>query len=227
MKNLYIKIDNDLNSRGNDLEHDIKNISIMLASNNICLENVGIEEYAKNLLDKCFYDSFNNTLYFTNATRVVLNKDNQPKELRQAWIRPAYDNLFIEKLNGKSLSFRGYVKNGFFVVNKIKIVPNYEGPKNEIEEEINDVIVYIKNLGNFGSYDLNNKIDETESIVKISQENFQEWQNYLGWRKKIVEQKLVGIKYKYIGFNEKNQNILLKLIATETKDFDKIKKYLN
>ena len=226
MENLYIKIDNDLNSRGNDLEHDIKNISRMLSNNNIYLENVGVEEYAKNLLDKCFYDGFNNTLYFANATRVVLNKDNQSKELRQAWIRPAYDNLFIEGLNGKSLSFRGYVKNGFFVVNKIKIVPNYEGLKNEIEEEINGVIVYIKNLGNFGSHDLNNKIDETESIVKISQEKFQEWQNYLGWRKKIVEQKLVGIKYEYMGFNEKNQTILLKLMATDTKDFDKIKKYL-
>ncbi|MBF0985385.1 MAG: hypothetical protein HXK63_09640, partial [Campylobacter sp.] len=117
MENLYIKIDNDLNSRGNDLEHDIKNISRMLSNNNIYLENVGVEEYAKNLLDKCFYDGFNNTLYFANATRVVLNKDNQSKELRQAWIRPAYDNLFIEGLNGKSLSFRGYVKNGFFVVN--------------------------------------------------------------------------------------------------------------
>ena len=226
METLYIKIENDLNSRGNDLEHDIKNISRMLSNNNIDLESVGVEEYAKNLLDKCFYDGFNNTLYFANATRVVLNKDNQPKELRQAWIRPAYDNLFIEELNGKSLSFRGYVKNGFFVVNKIKIVPNYEGPKNEIEREINGVIVYIKNLGNFGSRDLNNKIDETESIVKISQENFQEWQNYLGWRKKIVEQKLVGIKYEYMGFNEKNQTILLKLMATDTKDFDKIKKYL-
>ena len=226
METLYIKIDSDLSSKGNDLEHDIKNISRMLANSNICLENVGVEEYAKNLLDKCFYDGFNNTLYFANATRVGLNKDNGPKELRQAWIRPAYDNFFIEQLGGKSLSFRGYIKNGFFVVNKIKIVPNYEGAKDEIEEEINGVVVHIKNLGNFSSRDLNNKMNETESIVKISQENFQEWQNYLGWRKKIVEQKLVGIKYKYMGFNEKNQTILLKLIATETKDFDKIKKYL-
>jgi AAA ATPase len=226
METLYIKIDNDLNSRGNDLEHDIKNISRMLSNNNIDLENVCVEEYAKNLLDKCFYDGFNNTLYFANATRIGLNKDNEPKELRRAWIRPAYDNFFIEQLGGKSLSFRGYIQNGFFVINKIKIVPNYEGPKNEIEEEINGVIVYIRNLENFGSRDLNNKIDETESIVKISQEKFQEWQNYLGWRKKIVEQKLVGIKYEYMGFNEKNQTILLKLMATDTKDFDKIKKYL-
>ena len=226
METLYIKIDSDLSSKGNDLEHDIKNISRMLANSNICLENVGVERYAKKLLDECFYDGFNNTLYFANATRVVLNKDDEPKDLRQAWIRPAYDNFFIEQLNGKSLSFRGYIKNGFFIVNKIKIVPNYEGPKNEIEEEINGVIVYIKNLGSFGSHDLNNKIDETESIVKISQKNFQEWQNYLGWRRKIVEQKLVGIKYAYMGFNEENQTILLKLITTETKDFDKIKKYL-
>ena len=93
METLYIKIDSDLSSKGNDLEHDIKNISRMLANSNICLENVGVEEYAKNLLDKCFYDGFNNTLYFANATRVGLNKDNGPKELRQAWIRPAYDNF--------------------------------------------------------------------------------------------------------------------------------------
>lgn len=226
MNDLYIKIENDLNGRGNDLELDIKNISKMLESNNNFLENIGIVEYAKNLLDKCFYDGFNNTLYFANATRIVSYKDNEPKELRQVWIRPAYDNFFIEQLNGKSLSFRGYVKNGFFVVNKIKIVPNYKGAKKEIEEEINGVIIHTKNLGNFGSRDLNYKIDETESIVKISQDNFQEWQSYLEWRKKIVEQKLVGIKYKYIKFDDEDQSIVLNLIAQDTKDFDKIKKYL-
>lgn len=227
MKNLYIKLDDNLNNnKGNDLENDTDLINNLLSKKNIKINNNTIE-IAEYILEQCFNDGFPNSFYFSNATtRYIDTKNGEKNEIRQVWIRPIYDKPFLDNLDNKTFSFRGYIKKGFFIINKIKIVPNYIGAKKEIEEEINGVTVYLDKEQDFGSHDLNNKIDQTESIVKKSQEKFEEWLNYLEWRKKIVEQKLIGIKYEYIGFNVEEKIISLRLITKDKKNFNKIEKYL-
>lgn len=225
MKNLYIKLDDNLNKVGNDLEKDTSLIYNFLSKKNIKINNntIKIAEY---ILEQCFNDGFPNSFYFSNATRYNKTKNGEKKEIRQVWIRPIYDKPFLDNLDNKTFSFRGYINKGFFVINKIKIIPNYTGAKKEIEEEISGVTIYLDKEQSFDSHDLNNKIDQTESIVKKSQEKFEEWLNYLEWRKKIVEQKLIGIKYEYIGFNVEEKIISLRLITKDKKNFNKIEKYL-
>lgn len=225
MKNLYIKLDDNLNNIGNDLEKDTDLIYNFLSKKNIKIDNNTIE-IAKYILEQCFIDGLPNNFYFSNATRYNKTKNGEKKEIRQVWIRPICDKPFLDNLDKKTFSFRGYINKGFFVINKIKIIPNYTGAKKEIEEEISGVTIYLDKEQSFGSHDLNNKIDQTESIVKKSQEKFEAWLNYLEWRKKIVEQKLIGIKYEYVGFNEEEQIISLRLLATDKKNFNKMEKYL-
>lgn len=221
---IYIRIDDDFNDRRNRLEQNIKDIEAFF---NIEISGDDTEEKINHLIDKCFHDGYQNTIYFTNAIREYTNKKGENKIDRKIWLRPDCDNMFInDNLNGKSLSFRGYIREGFFVINEIVIVDNYYDVKDGIEDKIEAIVHHTEIPNEYRGDFLNEKLDETESVCIKAQEKLKEWRDYLKWRKKLVEKKLIGIKYKYEGFDEENQEIQFKLISLSKEDFDKIKRIL-
>ena len=113
---------------------------------------------------ECFIENYNNTCYFTNASHTYIDKKGAERESRKLYLRPQKTRFLEDNISDDlTLSFRGYIREGFFVINEISIIGNYEGCK-EFETEIT-VIPYHTRIpaGHRGEY-LNNLINSTESI---------------------------------------------------------------
>ncbi|PPS22772.1 AAA domain-containing protein [Brachyspira murdochii] len=177
------------------------------------------------LLRECFLEGYNNTCYFTNASHTYTDKKGDKRESRKLYLRPRKNRFLEDNISDDlTLSFRGYIKEGFFVINEISIIGNYEGEK-EFEKEIT-VIPYHTNIpsGYRGEY-LNDLINTTKSIREHLNNNLINWKSYLDWREELVKIRLVGIKYFYYYYNEEKQLIVFHLVSPSKADFDKIRKY--
>lgn len=177
------------------------------------------------LLRECFLEGYNNICYFTNASYTYTDKKGDKKESRKLYLRPRKNRFLEDNISDDlTLSFRGYIKEGFFVINEISIIGNYEGEK-EFEKEIT-VIPYHTNIpsGYRGEY-LNDLINTTKSIREHLNNNLINWKSYLDWREELVKIRLVGIKYFHYYYNEEKQLIVFHLVSPSKADFDKIRKY--
>ena len=67
MKNLYIKLDDNLNNTDNDLKKDTDLINNLLSKKNIKINNNTIE-IAEYILEQCFIDGLPNNFYFSNSS---------------------------------------------------------------------------------------------------------------------------------------------------------------
>ncbi|WP_157151823.1 AAA domain-containing protein [Brachyspira sp. SAP_772] len=219
---LYLKYSNNdiekLNNSIKELEKNFPNIFYGIKNN---------DEKLNYLLKECFWEGYNNTYYFTNASHTYTNKKGEKKELRKLYLRPQKGRFLEDNISDDlTLSFRGYVSVGFFVINEIVIIGNYDGCK-KIETEI-DVTPYHTNIPPRyrGEY-LNELINYTmdKSIAKHLNKNLENWSNYLDWRKELVKIRLAGIKYFNFYFDEDKQYIIFHLVARSKNDFDKIRKY--
>ena len=221
-KKLYLQYSNNdtekLNNSIKELEKNFPHIFSGIEDNNKKLNY---------LLEKCFLEGYNNTCYFTNASHTYINKKGEAKESRKLYLRPK-KTIFLEEniSDDLTLSFRGYVSIGFFVINEIVVIGNYEGCK-EFETEIN-ITPYHTNIprGRRDEY-LNELIDSTKnkSIAEHLNRNLEDWSKYLDWRKELVKIRLVGIKYFNFYFDEDKQYIIFHLAAPSKNDFDKIRRY--
>ncbi|MEI0445721.1 AAA domain-containing protein [Brachyspira intermedia] len=222
--NIYLRYSDEekdrgrLNSSIKELEKNFPDIFQDIEDNN---------EKLSLLLRECFIENYNNTCYFTNASHTYIDKKGAERESRKLYLRPQKTRFLEDNISDDlTLSFRGYISIGFFVINEIVIIGNYEGKK-EYEEEI-IVKPYHANIpaGHRGVY-LNELIDSTmdKSIAIHLNKNLENWSRYLDWRKELVKIRLVGIKYFNFYFDEDKQHIIFHLVAPSKNDFDKIRKY--
>ena len=227
--NIYVQLDSG-DKKSNKLKESIKNIKKQIPK--LFDEETSDEENLNYLIGKVFREDYNNTFYFTNASYTIIDekKNNKERNIRRLYLRPQKGMFLQERMpNNLTLSFRGYISTGFFVINEICVVGEYDGKKDN-ELEIN-VIPYHTNIpkGHRGEY-LNELINNTESIREHLNINLENWQEYLSWREELVKIRLAGIKYFncYYYYDDKKdlQNIVFQLVSPSKKDFDKIKKYL-
>ncbi|WP_300369568.1 AAA domain-containing protein [Brachyspira sp.] len=220
--NIYLKYSDEekdrvrLNSSIKELKKNFPDIFQDIEDNNYKLHL---------LLEECFIENYNNTCYFTNASHTYIDKKGAERESRKLYLRPKKTRFLEDNISDDlTLSFRGYIREGFFVINEISIIGNYEGCK-EFETEIN-VIPHHTNIPQLyrGDY-LNNLINNTESIREHLNTNLKNWEEYLNWREELVKIRLVGIKYFNYYYNEEKQLIVFHLAAPSKNDFDKIRRY--
>ncbi|MEI0797133.1 AAA domain-containing protein [Brachyspira intermedia] len=221
-ENIYLKYsdnDNDvkrLNFNIKELENNFPDIFNGIQDNN---------EKLRLLLKECFWENYNNTLYFTNASHIYRDKKGEERESRKLYLRPRKGRFLEDNISDDlTLSFRGYISIGYFVINEISIIGNYEGCK-EFEKEIN-VIPHHANIppGHRGDY-LNELINSTESIRMHLNNNLENWEGYLDWREELVKIRLVGIKYFNYYYNEDKQLIVFHLVSPSKNEFDRIRRY--
>ena len=222
-ENVYLKYSNEekdksrLNSNIKELEKNFPDIFDGIESNN---------EKLNYLLKECFLEGYNNTCYFTNASHSYTDKKGEERESRKLYLRPKKGRFLEDNISDDlTLSFRGYIREGFFVINEIVIIGNYDGCK-EFETEIT-VTPYHTNIpqGYRGEY-LNGLINSTDSIREHLNTNLENWEGYLDWREELVKVRLVGIKYFNYYYNEEKQLIVFHLVSPSKNDFDKIRRYL-
>ena len=177
------------------------------------------------LLRECFLENYNNTCYFTNASHTYIDKKGAKIESRKLYLRPRKGRFLEDNISDDlTLSFRGYIREGFFIINEISIIGNYEGCK-EFETEIT-VTPYHTNIpSGYRKECLNELINTTESIREHLNTNLENWEGYLNWREELVKIRLVGIKYFNYYYNEEKQLIVFQLAAPSKADFDKIRRY--
>lgn len=229
--NIYLQLDIDSgDKKSNKLKESIKNIKKQIPK--LFDEETSDEENLKYLIKEVFREDYNNTFYFTNASYTIIDekKNNKERNIRRLYLRPQKGMFLQERMpNNLTLSFRGYISTGFFVINEICVVGEYDGKKDN-ELEIN-VIPYHTNIpkGHRGEY-LNELINKTESIREHLNINLENWQEYLSWREELVKIRLVGIKYLkcYYRYDDKNDlhEIVFFLVAPSKEDFDDFRKYL-
>lgn len=226
--NIYIQLDTD--EKKSKLKESIRNIKKEIP--NLFDKQNTDEDNLNYLIKEIFREGYRNTFYFTNASYTINDKkENREKEIRRLHLRPKKEGLFLQENipDNLTLSFRGFIKIGFFVINEIVVRCECEGKK-DYEREIN-IIPYHTNIprGYRGNY-LNELIDDSKSIIEYSTGNLENWKGYLLWRKEIVKRRLVGIKYMeyYYEYDYKKQSpyIVFHLFAPSKEDFDKIRKYL-
>ena len=220
--NIYLRYSDDekdkgrLNSSIKEIEKNFPDIFQGIGDNKRKLEY---------LLRECFLEGYNNICYFTNASHTYTDKKGAERESRKLYLRPRKNRFLEDNISDDlTLSFRGYIREGFFVINEISIIGNYEGKK-EFEEEIT-VIPYHTRIpsGHRGEY-LNNLINTTESIREHLNNNLLNWKSYLDWREELVKIRLVGIKYFNYYYNEEKQLIVFHLVSPSKAEFDKIRRY--
>ena len=218
--NIYLKYsDNDikrLNFSIKELEKNFPDIFQDIEDNN---------EKLSLLLRECFLENYNNTCYFTNASHTYIDKKGEEKKSRKLYLRPRKGRFLEDNISDDlTLSFRGYIREGFFIINEISIIGNYEGCK-EFETEIT-VTPYHTNIpSGYRKECLNELINTTESIREHLNTNLENWEGYLNWREELVKIRLVGIKYFNYYYNEEKQLIVFQLAAPSKADFDKIRRY--
>ncbi|MEI0509558.1 AAA domain-containing protein [Brachyspira intermedia] len=220
--NIYLRYSDEekdrgrLNSSIKELEKNFPDIFQDIEDNN---------EKLSLLLRECFIENYNNTCYFTNASHTYIDKKGAERESRKLYLRPQKTRFLEDNISDDlTLSFRGYIKEGFFVINEISIIGNYEGCK-EFETEIT-VTPYHTNIpSGYRKECLNELINTTESIREHLNTNLENWEGYLNWREELVKIRLVGIKYFNYYYNEEKQHIIFHLVAPSKNDFDKIRKY--
>uniref|UniRef100_UPI003F4C7CB2 AAA domain-containing protein n=1 Tax=Brachyspira catarrhinii TaxID=2528966 RepID=UPI003F4C7CB2 len=220
--NIYLRY-NDKNDRDNRLDSSIKELEKNFPD--IFQDIEDNNEKLSLLLRECFLENYNNTCYFTNASHTYINKKGAERESRKLYLRPQKTRFLEDNISDDlTLSFRGYIKEGFFVINEISIIGNYEGCK-EFETEIT-VTPYHTNIpSGYRKECLNELINTTESIREHLNTNLENWEGYLDWREELVKIRLVGIKYFNYYYNEEKQLIVFQLAAPSKSDFDKIRRY--
>lgn len=178
------------------------------------------------LIRKVFIEDYPNTLYFTNATFF-----NGTKDTIRLYFRPQ-KRLFLQDRmpDDLTLSFRGYVKEGCFIINEIITIREYDGKKDsESEIKVNPIHTQ-KKIPNWRGKHLSELIDKSESIRKYLSGKLKDWMEYLSWRKELVKIRLVGIKYLkcYYHYDDKNDlhKIVFLLVAPSKEEFDNFRKYL-
>ncbi|PTY39399.1 AAA domain-containing protein [Brachyspira hampsonii] len=220
--NIYLRYSDDekdkgrLNSSIKEIEKNFHDIFQDIEDNNSKL---------KYLLRECFLEGYNNICYFTNSSYTYTDKKGAEKESRKLYLRPKKNRFLEDNISDDlTLSFRGYIREGFFVINEITIIGNYEGKK-EFEKEIT-VIPYHTNIpAGYREECLNELINTTESIREHLNKNLLNWKSYLDWREELVKIRLVGIKYFNYYYNEEKQLIVFHLVSPSKAEFDKIRRY--
>ena len=190
-------------------------------------EEISDEENLNYLIKQVFREDYTNTLYFTNASFYNPKKN---KDTIRLYLRPQKGTFLQDRIpDDLTLSFRGYIKEGFFYINEIHITSEYNGKKpKELEIKI---IPYHTNIpkGYRGEY-LFELIDNSESVRKSLSGKLKDWMEYLSWRKELVKKRLVGIKYlrRYQSYDSKNDlhKIVFLLVAPSKEEFDNFRKYL-
>lgn len=218
---IYLKIDFE-NRKLKESVRDIKKRIPKLFN-----EEISDEENLNYLIKQVFREDYTNTLYFTNASFYNPKKN---KDTIRLYLRPQKGTFLQDRIpDDLTLSFRGYIKEGFFYINEIHITSEYNGKKpKELEIKI---IPYHTNIpkGYRGEY-LFELIDNSESVRKSLSGKLKDWMEYLSWRKELVKKRLVGIKYlrRYQSYDSKNDlhKIVFLLVAPSKEEFDNFRKYL-
>lgn len=239
-RNIYVKLYTKENTKDSDnetpkiyLQVDFENIKIKESIKNIKNqipklfdEETSDEENLNYLIKKVFREGYPNTLYFTNATFF-----NGEKDTIRLYFRPQKGRFLQDRMpDDLTLSFRGYVKEGFFVINEIRIIGEYDGEKDgEYKIKVNPIHTPEKIPKWRGKY-LRELIDNSESVRKFLNGKLKDWMDYLSWRKELVKIRLVGIKYLkcYYRYDDKNDlhEIVFLLVAPSKEEFDDFRKYL-
>lgn len=239
-RNIYVKLYTKENTKDSDnetpkiyLQVDFENIRIKESIKNIKKqipklfdEETSDKENLNYLIGKVFIEGYPNTLYFTNATFF-----NGKKDTIRLYFRPKKGRFLQDRMpDDLTLSFRGYVKEGFFVINEIRIIREYDGKKDgEYEIKVNPIHTPEKMPKWRGEY-LRELIDNSESVRKFLNGKLKDWMDYLSWRKELVKIRLVGIKYLkcYYRYDDKNDlhEIVFLLVAPSKEEFDDFRKYL-
>ena len=227
--NIYVKLDTEEN-KSNKLKESVRNIKREIPE--LLDEEATDEKNLNYLIEKVFREGYNNTFYFTNASYTIIDekKNNKEINIRRLYLRPQKGMFLEERMpDNLTLSFRGFISIGFFVINEIAIIGEYDGKKDN-ELKIN-VIPYHTNIpkGHRGEY-LNELINNSESIREHLNKNLENWREYLSWREELVKIRLAGIKYFncYYHYDDKKDLpiIVFQLVSPSKKDFEKIRKYL-
>lgn len=226
--NIFVKLDtlDTKDNKNNKLKESVRNIKKELPQ--LLDEETTDEENLNYLIKEVFREDWQNIFYFTNASYIDEKKNN--KEIRRLYLRPQKGQFLQERMpDNLTLSFRGFISIGFFVINEISIIGEHDGKKdNELEIK---VIPYHTNIprGHRGEY-LNELINNTESIREHLNKNLENWREYLSWKQELVKIRLAGIKYFncYYYYDDRRDlpNIVFQLVSPSKKDFEKIRKYL-
>lgn len=226
--NIYLQF--DTKDKKNTLKDSVRNIKNEIPG--FLNENNTDEENLNYLIREVFREDYINYLYFTNASYTIIDeKQNKEILVRRLYLRVKEKGRFLQDNmpNNLTLSFRGFIREGFFVIDEIKVIGEHNGKK-DYEREIR-VFPYHTNIpkGHRGEF-LNELINSTEPIREHLNKNLENWRDYLSWREELVKIRLVGIKYfnRYYYYDNKNNlpNIVFQLVSPSKKDFDKIRKYL-
>lgn len=191
-------------------------------------EKLNEEENLNYLIKKVFIEDYQNTFYFTNAS---FFNERRNKDTIRLYLRPQKGTFLQERMpDNLTLSFRGYIKEGLFVINEIFITREHNGKKDS-ELEIKVFPYHTpKNIHKWRGEYLNELIDNSKSIRKYLNEKLEDWREYLSWKNELVKIRLVGIKYLkcYYRYDDENDlpNIVFLLVAPSKEEFDNFRKYL-
>ena len=111
--NVYLRYSDEekdrgrLNSSIKEIEKNFPDIFQDIKDNNSKL---------KYLLKECFLENYNNICYFTNASHTYTDK-KIVRESRKLYLRPRKNRFLEDNISDDlTLSFRGYIREGFFVI---------------------------------------------------------------------------------------------------------------
>lgn len=93
------------------------------------------EENLNYLIKEVFIEDYPNTFYFTNAS---FFNEKRNKDTIRLYLRPQKRKFLLERMpDNLTLSFRGYIKEGLFVINEIFITREHNGKKDsELEIKV-------------------------------------------------------------------------------------------
>lgn len=224
---IYLKL--NIEGKNNRLKESVRNIKNEIPE--FLNEKNTDEENLDYLIKRSFREGYINKFYFTNASYTIFD-EKQNKEIlkRRLYLRPQ-KRIFLQDImpDNLTLSFRGFIQTGFFIIDEISIIGEHD-EKKDYELEIN-IIPYHTNIPNVyrGEY-LNELINASESIREHLNKDLKNWREYLSWREELVKIRLIGIKYfnRYYYYNNEKDlpNIVFRLVSPSKEDFEKIRKYL-
>ena len=181
------------------------------------LEDIPVEERCSLILDNLFRPDFNTQVYIRNLSM----NDNLRLGLRCKRVLGDWLDTELNLPVKQSLLIEGVLinMNKTISVSKICIIPNSEEcMPYEIECELMPV-----NMTSAGSTRLSEIVVQVPSLYKTTEYQLELWEDYLKWRKKIVETQLIGCKYIDRYYDSDAKQIVFTLVAKDEETYRDIR----
>lgn len=177
------------------------------------------ENLLQRVVDEVFPDGLQKQVYITNLS-FESDKGNF------LGIRPEIiDGDFLSRLlpPGYSLQFRGYPSGKMFVVDAVYDVAD----QGLLCYEIPATVIPYSDQGRVNDNFLYHIVADTDSLVKYTQENLTDWNNYLDWKEQLASVQVKGCKYYKLTYDAEKNRLVFWLACPSQEYFQKFKKYLH